>query len=139
MDKKTQQVLQLIHAQNRTKNLLTKLCYSLIIGGVLVYGFYAFDQGNAIKLVKKHSENLKNYKTEKIMTNPRIKVQHDDNNIYSIRAKKAFHENEEEVRLYDVFAEGDIGKITSGELQISEEGDHMVFTKNPVLILNQTE
>jgi hypothetical protein len=41
--------------------------------------------------------------------------------------------------MYDVFAEGKIGKITAGELEITESGDHMVFTKNPVLILNQTE
>ena len=139
MDKKTEQILKLIHSQNRIKHFLTILCYLLIVGGILIYLFYAFSQGSAIKIVKKHSENLKNYKTEKIMTNPRIKVQHDNNNTYSIHAKKAFHENEEEVLLFDVFAEGDIGKITSGELQISEEGDLMTFTKNPDLIHNQTE
>ncbi len=139
MDIRTEQVLKLIRSQHKTRNLLTILCYTLIVGGLLVYIFYAFNQSRAIKLVKKHTDNLKEYQTEKIMTNPRIKVKHDDGNIYDIRAKKAFHENEEEVKLYDVFAEGEIGKITSGELDISEEGDHLVFTKNPILILNQTE
>lgn len=139
MDVKTADLLKLIRTQHKTKNLLTILCYGFIIGGLFVYIFYAFSRGNAIKLVKKHTENIKEYQTEKIMTNPRIKLQHDDGNIYDISAKKAFHKNEEEVILYDVFAEGDLGKITSGELEISEEGDHLVFTKNPILILNQTE
>ncbi|MBU6141157.1 MAG: hypothetical protein KGP29_06360 [Proteobacteria bacterium] len=139
MDLRTEEVLQLIKSQNKTRNLLTILCYALIIGGLFVYIFYAFNQSRAIKLVKKHSDNLKEYQTEKIMTNPRIKIKHDEGNIYDIRAKKAFHENEEEVKLFDVFAEGKLGKITSGELHVSEEGDHLVFTKNPILILNQTE
>ena len=115
------------------------LCYTLIIGGVFVYVFYAFGQSRTIKLVKDKAEHLSEYKTEKIMTNPRMKLQHDDGNVYDIRAKKAFHRNEDDVTLYDVFAEGEIGKITAGELEISEQADHLVFTKNPVLILNQTK
>ena len=47
------------------------------------------------------------------------------------------HKDENEAILYDVFAEGDIGKITAGELQINQDGDHLVFTKNPILILNK--
>ena len=70
--------------------------------------------------------------------NPRIKFQYSDNQIYNIRAKKAFHKDESEVILYDVFAKGDLGNITSGQLKIDEAGDHLVFTKNPVLILKQT-
>ena len=139
MDSATAQVLKLIQSQHKIKKFLTISCYALIIGGVFVYVFYGFRKSNAIKLVKDRAESLKDYKTEKIMTNPRIKIQHEDGNIYDIRAKKALHENEQEVIMYDVFAEGKIGKITAGELEITESGDHMVFTKNPVLILNQTE
>lgn len=139
MDLRTEQVLKLIQSQNKIRSYLVFICYSLIIGGVFVYVFYAFSQSRTIKLVKDKAEHLSEYKTEKIMTNPRMKLQHDDGNIYDIRAKKAFHRNEDDVTLYDVFAEGDIGKITAGELEISEEADHLVFTKNPVLILNKTK
>jgi hypothetical protein len=139
MDSVTAQVLKLIDSQHKIKKFLTISCYLLIVGGVFVYVFYGFRKSNAIKLVKDRAESLKEYKTEKIMTNPRIKIQHEDGNIYDIRAKKALHENEQEMIMYDVFAEGKIGNITAGELEITESGDHMVFTKNPVLILNQTE
>jgi hypothetical protein len=139
MDSVTAQVLKLIDSQHKIKKFLTISCYLLIVGGFFVYVFYGFKKSNAIKLVKDRAESLKDYKTEKIMTNPRIKIQHENGNIYDIRAKKALHENEQEVIMYDVFAEGKIGKITAGELEITESGDHMVFTKNPVLILNQTE
>lgn len=139
MDNSTEQLLKILKSQHKIRSLLTILCYALIIGGLFVYVFYAFNQSRTIKLVKKHAENIKEYETEKIMTNPRMKLQHSDQNIYNINAKKAFHKNQEEVILYDVFAEGAIGKITAGELEVSEEGNHLVFTKNPVLILNQTE
>lgn len=139
MDLRTQQVLALIHSHSRIKNFMTILCYALISGGVLIYVFYALNQSRTIKLVNEYKENKQSFKTEKVMTNPRIKFQYNDTQIYNIRAKKAFHKDESEAVLYDVFAEGEIGKITAGELQISEEGDRLIFTKNPVLILNHTD
>lgn len=139
MDTRTEQVLKLIKSQHKIRAYAIFLCYAMIIGGVFVYTFYAFDKSHAIKIIKDKADNLKNYQTEKIMINPRIKFQHEDGTVYDVRAKKAFHKNESDVTLFDVFAEGEIGKITSGELEVSEEGEHLVFTKNPVLILNQTK
>lgn len=139
MDFKTEQVLKLIHSHSRIKNFITILCYLLIVGGIFIYVFYALNRSNKIKLVSDYKEHPEKYKTEKIMTNPRIKFQHTDDQIYNIRAKKAFHKDEQEVILYDVFAVGKIGNITAGELKINDEGNHLVFTKNPVLILNKTE
>ena len=139
MDLRTQQVLEIIKSHSRIKDIITVLCYCLIAGGLFVYVFHAFNQGKTIKLVTDYKENSEGYKTEKIMTNPRIKFQYNDNQIYNIRAKKAFHKNESEVVLYDVFAEGGAGNITAGELKIYEEGNHLVFTKNPILILKNTE
>lgn len=139
MDLKTEQILKLIHSHSRIKNFLTILCYCLIVGGLLIYVFYAFNQSRTIKLVNQFKENPENYKVEKIMTNPRIKLQYNDTQVYDISAKKALHKNENNATLYDVFATGDIGNITAGELEISEDGNRLVFTKNPVLILNKTD
>ena len=139
MDLRTQQVLQIIKSHSRIRDIITILCYCLIAGGLFIYVFYAFNQSNTIKLVSDYKENPKEFQTEKIMTNPRIKFQYNDANIYNIRAKRAFHKNEDEVILHDVFAEGDIGNITSGELKVYEEGNHLVFTKNPILILKKTQ
>jgi hypothetical protein len=138
MDLKTREVLALIKSHSRIKKFLTIFCYFLIIGGVFIYAFYALNQSRVIKLVSEYKANPNDYKTEKIMTNPRIKFQYNDNQIYNIRAKKAFHKDANEAVLQDVFAEGEIGKITAGELKIDEDGDHLVFTRNPILILNKT-
>ncbi len=140
MDIKTEEILKLFYSHLRIKNFVTTLCYCLIVGGVFVYVFYAFNQSNKIKLVAEIKEqSKKSYQSEKIMTNPRIKFEHGNAQIYRIQAKKAFHKNNQEAILYDVFAEGDIGNISAGELEIDERGDHLTFTKNPVLILNKTQ
>jgi hypothetical protein len=139
MDIRTEEVLKLIKSQTKIRHLLTTLCYLMIVGGILVYVYYAVNKTDTIKLVKDKADNISEYKTEKIMTNPRIKLQHNDGSIYDIKAKKAFHQTESEVILYDVFAEGNLGKITAGELEVSESGDHLIFTKNPVLILNRID
>lgn len=138
MDLHTQKILEVFQSHRRIRNLLTKLCYGLIVAGLFIYIFYAFNQSRSIKIVNDYAKNIKEFKTEKIMTNPRIKFQYNETDVYDIQAKKAFHKDESEALLYDVFAEGKMGKITAGELKIDEEGDHLVFTKNPVLILNQT-
>jgi hypothetical protein len=135
---RTEEILKLFNSHLRIKNFLTILCYFSIIGGLFIYVFYAFNQNKNVKLVNKFKDNKQEYKTEKIMTNPRIKFQYSDDQIYNIKAKKAFHKDEQEVILYDVFATGDIGNITAGELKIDEEGNHLVFTKNPILILKKT-
>ncbi len=139
MDLKTQQVLKIFKSHLRIKKFLTILCYFAIIGGILVYVFYAFNQSNKIKIVRQIKKNASEYKTEKLMTNPRINLQSDNSQIYHIRAKKAFHKDNQEAVLYDVFATGDIGNISAGELKIDEKGDHLVFSKNPVLILNNAK
>ncbi len=138
MDLKTEQILKLFASHSRIKNFLTILCYGLIVGGVFIYIFYAFNRSKTIKLVSQYKENPQDYSMEKIMTNPRIDFQYNETQVYHIEAKKAFHKDDREAVLYDVFATGEIGKITAGELKIDEEGDHLVFSKNPILILNKT-
>lgn len=140
MDERTEHVLKLIQSHSRIKNYLTWICYFGIISGVFIYVFYALEKNNnAVKLVKKYDQNPSNFTIEKIMTNPRMDFQYENGQIYHIKAKKAHHIDEEKVILYDVFASGEIGKITAGKLDVEEQGDHLIFTENPVLILNQTK
>ena len=68
-----------------------------------------------------------------------MQLQYEDGQVYNIKAKKAQHLDDQQVFLYDVFAAGDIGSITSGKLEVNEQGDHLIFTENPVLILNKTK
>ncbi len=139
MDLDHEKIIKLFYSHLRIKNFITFLCYFLIVGGVLIYVFYGFRQSNKIKIVRKIQDNSASYQTEKTMTNPSIKFEHGNQEVYHIKAKKAFHKNDREAILYDVFATGEIGNITAGELEISEQGDHLIFTKNPILILNKTK
>lgn len=138
MDLQTLKAIKLIKKHVWIRKYLTQICYLFIIGGVFVYIFYAVVKNNEkFKLVAQYGADPEKYKTEKIMVNPRIKYLHSDNKLYDIVAKKAVHKDEEEVVLYDVKATGEVGSITAGELNVSDNGDHLVFTKNPVLILNK--
>jgi hypothetical protein len=139
MDLRTEQILKLFKSHLRIKNFLITLCYFMIIGGIFVYIFYAFNRSHTIKLVNQFSKNPKAYEMEKIMTNPRIKFQYNETQVYHIKAKKAFHKNEREAVMQDVFATGDIGNISAGKLEIDEEGNHLVFSQNPILILNNND
>ncbi len=138
MDKQTQNTLKNFQVHLKIKRFLTKICYGLILGGVFIYIFYGFNTGDTVKIVSEFKENQQNFSSEKIMTNPRIKLMQDDGEIYDIKALRASHRDENEVILQDVFAIGNIGQISAGELKIDESGDHLVFTKNPILILNKT-
>lgn len=141
MDLNTVKTLKEFRLHSQIKRVLTKICYGLILGGIFIYIFYAFNGKNSVKIVNDYKANRKNFTIEKVMTNPHIKLQYDDTQIYDIQALKAINTDKEdgEMLLFDVFADGDLGKITAGELKIDDSGDHLVFTKNPILILNQTK
>lgn len=139
MDDETLKILKRINAHVRIKYYLTVLCYLLIASGLFFYIFHAINQtSHTIKLVTDYKENPQKFKTSKEMTNPSIDFQYNKNDIYHIQAKKAYHENEKEVTMFDVSATGAMGDITAGELKISEQGDRLIFTDHPVLILKQT-
>jgi hypothetical protein len=121
----------------RVQKILTFFCYFLIILSLSFYFSNFFKKKKTIRIVNQLSDKQKNIIAEKIMINPRITIKHDDGKTYSIKAKKAFHLNEEEVAMQEVFANSEIGTISAGELQIKDEGNHLVFSKNPVLILNK--
>lgn len=136
MDNKTLEVLKKIKLYGKIKNYLTTISYLVIVIGVMVYIFHSLEQKNNLKIINNFEGKKDSLQTEKVMANPRIILQYNQGEIYNIKAKKAFHKSANEIILNEVFAEGDIGKISAGELKISEDGNQMIFTKNPVLILN---
>ncbi len=137
MDLKTIQALKLINLHSKIKKYLSMLSYFFIASGFVIFIFYALSKSNQkFKLVNDYKKNSEQFKTEKIMENPRINFQYNESEIYKITAKKAVHQDESEAVLYDVKAVGNSGNIIAGELKVSENGDRLIFTKNPVLILN---
>ncbi len=138
MDLRTMQILKSINLHTLIRRYMIMTCYALIGGGMALYIFIAVSKNNQkFKLVVDYTKDANHYKTEKIMMNPRIKFQYNEDEVYNIIAQKASHKDEQEIILFDVYASGNLGNITSGELKIDEKGNHLVFTKNPVLILNK--
>lgn len=121
----------------RLQKILSFFCYFLIFILLSLYFSNFFKKKQTVRIVSQINSNQKNLDGEKVMTNPRITIKHDDGKIYAVKAKKAFHLNEEEIALQEVFADSEIGMISAGELEIKDRGNHLIFTKNPVLILNR--
>jgi hypothetical protein len=135
MDQKTKQILNGIKRYLIVKKILTIICYLIIFCGIMLYIFHGFSKQNTIQLINNIESNKTEFLTEKIMINPKIILQYNHHDIYNIKASKALHKIDNEIILQDVFAEGNIGKITAGQLKISEDGNQLIFSLNPVLIL----
>lgn len=133
----TQLILENFKKSSQIKKNLSIFCY-ILIG--LAIGFYVsnfFEKNHKITIINNSKNNSKNIKAEKIMTNPRMSIMHDDGKIYKISATRAYHFTEDEVTMEEVHASSDIGNISAGELKIIDGGNHLIFSKNPVLIFNQ--
>jgi hypothetical protein len=132
----TEKILQSINLHIKIKKYLSFFAYFFIVSGVFIYAFYAINSPNKnFKIVFDYKKDPTQFKTEKTMTNPRMKFHYDGDKIYNITAKSASHEDEAEIVLQDVYVVADIGNITAGELKIDDDGNHLIFSKNPVLIL----
>mgnify|MGYP000943684103 CR=1 FL=1 len=134
---KTEATLANISRQLKIKKIIKSTCYIAIFIAIASYASFGLQKSQAIKLVNDYKKNKKNFVTEKTMINPSIKIKYNDNEIYNIKAKKAFHQDDSEAILENVEAQGNIGKITAGRLKISQEGDRLIFSENPILILNK--
>ena len=131
------QIIDNIKKRIKFKRFLVFLCIATLIFGIVSFLFYGFDAtNNAIKFISKKNQ-IDN--VEKVMLNPKIKFEHSDGEFFDIEAKKAVHKNKDDVELYDVKASGSKGAITAGSLLITDSGNDLHFSNNPVLIIKETK
>lgn len=136
---KEKRILDSIKTYRIIRYISTRLSYLLIIISIGVYLFYTSSAQESIKVVNKYKDSNKNdYQLEKFMINPRIKFQYKESDIYDIKASKAVYDNDHNAMLFEVSAKGLIGEIVAGELRIQEDGNHLIFSKKPVLIINKS-
>ncbi|MFT6332031.1 MAG: hypothetical protein ACJAW3_000355 [Lentimonas sp.] len=121
----------------RVRKLMILLCLSVLSLGILSIVFFGFE-GNkqAIKFID--SKN-KFKKTNKLMTGLRMRLEYEDGDFYDIKAKKALHKNQDDAQLFDVKADGSMGEITAGSLLITNNGNDLYFSDNPVLIITEIQ
>jgi len=130
-------IIRKIKTHRRINRFITFICFMAIVSGLmsfLLFGFYA--SSGIIKFVAKY-KNDPNLHIEKVMINPHIKFEHVKNDYYTVKAQKAIHKNNDQILLIGVEADGSSANIKAGKLVISENGDNLTFTENPVLIIKK--
>ncbi len=131
-----QKIIADIKKYQKIRFFMITFCYAFIICALLFYIVQFFIKSDKIHIIKK--SNQKNSEiSEKTMLNPSLKFAYEENKIMLIKAKQAFYKKDAETTLQQVFAESEIGNITAGQLVIYDSGNYLVFSDNPVLILNQ--
>lgn len=136
---KEQQIILNVKNSKKLQKVLTIFCYSFIFFALIFYASNFFKEKKTIRIVNQIKSEREKFLAEKIMINPNIKIKNDDGKIYKITAKNAKNYNNEQVILTEVFAESNDLKISAGELKILENGNHLIFSKNPILILTTYE
>lgn len=138
MDAQTTKIIKRLNFHSKIRYILTIISYFFIIFGVLLVISNLFESKNKkFRIIADYKNKNANIKAEKIMINPRIKYDYNPNEIYSIDAKKAIHIDENNIELFEVSAQGDIGLITSGKLKIKDNGNNLIFSEKPSLIINK--
>ncbi len=133
----TTSIIDGIKRRVKFRKILILICLIVLIFGLLSFLFYGFDTTNkAIKFISK-KDQLK--KVEKVMLGPKIKFEYEDGQLFDIRASKAIHKDENDVELFDVEASGNLGDITAGSLLITNNGNDLHFSNNPVLIIKEVK
>ncbi|MAZ80457.1 MAG: hypothetical protein CMP18_01565 [Rickettsiales bacterium] len=137
MDYCENKILKKFKKQHNLKIILLSSCY-IIIAVILVFFItIAFKKSSNIKIIKSLRNNKENFTTEKIMINPSMKIKYNNNVIYNINAKKAFHKNDDEIILENIIAKSKIGTITANKLEVKENGNRLIFSDEPILIIKK--
>ncbi len=136
MDLRTNMVLKKLALHQILKKSLIYSSYGLLLASFAVFLFYIFNNPQKrYKIVSDYKDGKKNIKSEKIMINPTINFKYDDGQVFKIKAKKASHTDRSNITMYDVNADGDIGSIKAGKVEVNQKGDRLIFSQNPVLVI----
>jgi len=127
-------IIKEIKRYQQIRAFLIFICYSFLVFAFIFYIFEFLQQRNIVQIVRNANSVINN---EKNISKPWINFEYEPNKILFIKADSALYKNDNEIILQNVFAKGDVGEISSGNLFIANEGKDLTFSENPVLIINQ--
>ena len=139
MYNKRQYIVKNISIYSKIRKYLIISSALLIFLGLILFfmlGFYK--NSNVIEFVAKYKDQ-KSSIIKKVMINPKIKFEHSKDSYYNMEAKEAIHKNNEDILLFDVIADGEAVNIKAGKLLVSDNGNNLTFSDNPVLIIKKTK
>jgi len=135
---KTSVIINEIKRRTKFRKVLVLLCISILIFGFLSFLFCGLSAtNNSIKFISKKDQLNK---VEKVMLNPKIKFEYQEGQIFDIKAAKAVHKDRnEDIEMFNVEASGDIGNITAGNLLVTNNGNDLHFSNNPILTIKEVK
>ncbi len=133
----TSDIIDGIKRRTKFRKVLVLLCIAVLICGFLSFLFFGLTTANnAIKFISKQNQINK---IEKVMLNPKIKFEYREGQLFDIQAVKAIHKDQNDIELFDVKASGDIGNITAGNLLVTNNGNDLHFSNNPILTIKEVK
>lgn len=78
-------------------------------------------------------KNFKKKSNSKIMSNPQIHFEYDDSNFYKITGESAKYHNNGDIIVKKVTANGNNGNIKAQQLDVTNNGNIIIFTGKPKL------
>lgn len=130
-------IIKSIKFYSFVRRFLSLFCIILILGTIaalLIFGIY-FGH-DSLQFIAKFKDK-KDLQIEKIMINPNIKFENQKNDYYTVKASKAIHQTGNDILLFDVVADGSAINIKAGKVAITNDGNDLTFSDNPVLIIKQ--
>ncbi|MDA7705484.1 hypothetical protein N8772_03305 [Rickettsiales bacterium] len=112
--------------------IIFRFCITFLILSSSVFLFYIFDSNNSVVNIIKY-KNIDKKSSNKLMSNPKIRFEYENGNFYDIKGKSAKYYENGNVIVNDVIANSDSGNIISEELNITNNGNIIIFTGKPEL------
>tara|TARA_Y100000389_G_scaffold204554_1_gene257944 strand:+ start:6076 stop:6486 length:411 start_codon:yes stop_codon:yes gene_type:complete len=108
--------------------ILFRFCIISLIISSSIFLFYIIDGKNITMNIVKQKDIHK--KSSKLMNNPKIRFENDNGNFYDIKGKAAKYNSDGTIIAHQVTAISNSGIITSDRLDITNDGNVIIFTGN---------
>lgn len=132
-------ILNSIKKQIFIKKIFVITCYAVIVVSIASYSGVFFKNKNSFEYIKNRYQKQKdNLEFKKIIKKPKIRFEREDD-VYYIEADDAVYSNDYDAVLNNVTAYGSVGTLTSKKVTIRDNGNKIIFTGKPELILNNID
>lgn len=121
-----------IRKNKKNTKIIFRFCILFLILSSSIFLFYIMDSNNmALNIIK--YKNLENKSNSKIMSNPQIYFEYEDGNFYKIKGESAKYHNGGDIIVKKVTANGNNGNIRAEKLDVTNNGNIIIFTGKPKL------
>ena len=121
-----------INKNKKNTRIIFRICIIFLILSSVVFLFYIIDGKNVALNITKYKDLEKN-KSSKLMTNPKISFEYKNGNWYDIKGKTAQYKKNGDITVKQVVTISNSGNIKSYRLDITDNGNVIIFNGKPEL------